>query len=800
MKSQKNQSVAGELNWGVISSLGLLFIAFPAVFITIGFEIWLVVLIELTSFVLVVFGLYFARRQSRLEEEFFRRCVEQGKTEKGSTLRRELEAFRAEIDQVEETKPSNFTFWDPKEEKASPLLKHRKGASILKNMAMGATGQNSVEQKPKAKFELSANVLGNFKEPVMSSQPKKTINKLESMFKQSESLGRVEKTGEIDGKASTLTGIFGQSPTAAKKDAKDANIFSKFNNVGMEKIVEDQNVDLDAGTNGKSNGSAIEKTPSPIIAHKVFPGPSPFPGLSEKKEKPPSPPLCPPFDPAQPSTSVPEAPKPSPFGLPNLGPKTDIFTPKTDPFAAKTDLFAPKTDPVAPKTDLFAPKTDPFAPKIDLFAPKTDSSAPKTDLFAPKTDLFAPKAEPVAPKSDPAVPNSNPFSQPSQTSNPFTTQVSTTPIQPNLTFLTQKPASKEPEIEQKSEQNLPNKESPQVTEQPNAKKASVTVEQLELNCDMFDKLSARLKTANINSSHFINSKEELLSIFSKICLTVDEHFVTQCKSLYNLFKQHESDELLFLYLVREFLIKIFSDAKERIRSSKIVILYYAIVINALGQHFSHFQEAVISIVHRKFRIMIPSSVESTSTPFEKYAAYGFDKIPQTEKDSEEELVKKIDIEKYIDVIDAYSLVFFNVLGTDLSKYRTIFSKKGMTLPIRPFRADERYIDYYFKLKAFKEMNPAIPVILRNFVLSSSEIFPKYREKFLEIFKDIRDNRRAELDTYISGPLKNELKLFENKSNRDSLLSEVIVLKREVEDALKSGSVQDKFTKYDPQAR
>lgn len=103
------------------------------------------------------------------------------------------------------------------------------------------------------------------------------------------------------------------------------------------------------------------------------------------------------------------------------------------------------------------------------------------------------------------------------------------------------------------------------------------------------------------------------------------------------------------------IIKIFSDLRKKYNSSKIVILYHAILINCLESQISRISDLILAVIIRKiniFKFKIPDFKDKNF-----YFKFGFDKKQKNDK-----IVFNDDSEEYVKIIDSYSILYFGVIG------------------------------------------------------------------------------------------------------------------------------------------
>ena len=228
-------------------------------------------------------------------------------------------------------------------------------------------------------------------------------------------------------------------------------------------------------------------------------------------------------------------------------------------------------------------------------------------------------------------------------------------------------------------------------------------------------------------------------------------------------------------------------------------MYYGTIIVILNSFHSHFVEIIIAVIFRKFKILIPEISERTK--FENNTKFlldlGFDKI----RDAKQNIVAKTNLENYLEILDAYSMLFFSIIGVD---FKFLLKKIGKITKLRNFTKFDTtsyYLNYLQNLlKLDYSKNPFITVVLKNYVLSSSEVFLVHKNEMLSNFEKINKEILPKLTNYIKNNAKKDFNLLNKTENYKELEISLKVLEKELQKILKERKVIDKFIKYDEKVR
>lgn len=175
------------------------------------------------------------------------------------------------------------------------------------------------------------------------------------------------------------------------------------------------------------------------------------------------------------------------------------------------------------------------------------------------------------------------------------------------------------------------------------------------------------------------------------------------------------------------------------------------------------------------------------------------------KNNPQALVQNLKTDTYIEILDAYSLLYFAIIGVDFRNYIASFNRTHSIEKVgKIYDCSRLYFEFYQNLsKNFNEKeqtSPFVPVVLKNFIWASSEIIEKNLEKFLDIFTDIRDNFIPKFKTYLSGNCKFDYIILENPTLKRDLEMDLKVLLSEVNEVVQKRSVINKTIKYDEAVR
>ena len=85
-------------------------------------------------------------------------------------------------------------------------------------------------------------------------------------------------------------------------------------------------------------------------------------------------------------------------------------------------------------------------------------------------------------------------------------------------------------------------------------------------------------------------------IYSKICLEIDEHFYKRVFEFNELFDEARNNNDDYLYLIKEFVLKIFLDIRTRFSNCKVIIIYFACLVVMLDHSNDRLVDLVIGII------------------------------------------------------------------------------------------------------------------------------------------------------------------------------------------------------------
>ena len=180
---------------------------------------------------------------------------------------------------------------------------------------------------------------------------------------------------------------------------------------------------------------------------------------------------------------------------------------------------------------------------------------------------------------------------------------------------------------------------------------------------------------------------------------------------------------------------------------------------------------------------------------------------QTEnaKNNPQLILKHLPVEKYVELLDAYSLLLFSISGVDFRNYAGVFRPQNRRQVISKFYdCSGVYLEFYKELSRLMletgKTSPFVMIVLKNYIWSSSELIESNFQKFFDSFVDMKDRFIPKLREYIQGEGRQDYLILQNKSLRNDLEMEIKVLTEEVTQAVHTKTVKDKTIKYDEAVR
>lgn len=168
------------------------------------------------------------------------------------------------------------------------------------------------------------------------------------------------------------------------------------------------------------------------------------------------------------------------------------------------------------------------------------------------------------------------------------------------------------------------------------------------------------------------------------------------------------------------------------------------------------------------------------------------------------LRRLMNCETFSDSLNAYSLLFFAILGVDGSQMANVFQNSRLGRNRRSLDCSRFYLDFYRKLsESFYESartSPFAMIPLKHFICCASDLLPKHRTAFMEAFSDIAHRFVPRLKQYLSGAAATDCPILAGSPVLAELQIEADVLLNEASHVARSGELRDKTIKYDEGAR
>ena len=99
------------------------------------------------------------------------------------------------------------------------------------------------------------------------------------------------------------------------------------------------------------------------------------------------------------------------------------------------------------------------------------------------------------------------------------------------------------------------------------------------------------------------------SNISKLCSDIDNHFANICSDLSDdlLDIQNSYSEEIYIFAIKEMIVKIIQESREMLSNNKIKIVYITVLLNVLNQKHPLVVDIFVSVLVRKFYFLIPKS-------------------------------------------------------------------------------------------------------------------------------------------------------------------------------------------------
>ncbi len=159
------------------------------------------------------------------------------------------------------------------------------------------------------------------------------------------------------------------------------------------------------------------------------------------------------------------------------------------------------------------------------------------------------------------------------------------------------------------------------------------------------------------------------------------------------------------------------------------------------------------------------------------------------------------MEHYVNVLNAYSILYFGILGNDTVKLNELLTDKNPNYDLEEYDVSTLYLEFIDKfLKINYEKNPFLVVVLKHYINCSSELFEKHKPKFLKNFQKIQDEILPKIKNYRNTEMETDMPIFKNHRNKEELNMEIKILETTLKETLSSKKVKTKFVKYDEHVR
>jgi hypothetical protein len=183
-----------------------------------------------------------------------------------------------------------------------------------------------------------------------------------------------------------------------------------------------------------------------------------------------------------------------------------------------------------------------------------------------------------------------------------------------------------------------------------------------------------------------------------------------------------------------------------IKNNPIKIVYLSVLVNVVNQEFHLVLDMFCSVLIRKFYFLVPSEkpFPSDKPLSEKVKYYSDFKVPGIDSqmfDSESQLQKFLisKFEKYEDMINCYSLLYFSLIGFyDGWEYEPLRQQQKYSIPTQyPISGVNTMLTFFETLETKQISHPFVGIILKNAIHNCSDILRHSPSKSKQLINSLK---------------------------------------------------------------
>ena len=240
-------------------------------------------------------------------------------------------------------------------------------------------------------------------------------------------------------------------------------------------------------------------------------------------------------------------------------------------------------------------------------------------------------------------------------------------------------------------------------------------------------------------------------MLSKMCSDVDDHYcklcVRMCDFISQILNSHPNE--VSYYLAKQLVARVVLESQNVLNLNKIKIVYMGAMFNTLNQRFPLLVDSLVSVLIRKFRLLIPLDSKLPENMrevpdylynlgFLKKASDGLDQVPENRLRSEISKKMPAKFEEFYSRLETYSIVYFSVIGFKFNTNYQVMSEFGL-ISKSYTHANDLYFFFFKEVVRSEIGNPILGIVLLNGLRLFSDIYLliENKKEIHGIFRQIR---------------------------------------------------------------
>ena len=324
----------------------------------------------------------------------------------------------------------------------------------------------------------------------------------------------------------------------------------------------------------------------------------------------------------------------------------------------------------------------------------------------------------------------------------------------------------------------------------------------------------------ITKNNIDNITSTIKSFFNSIMSELDNHFMMQTEKIIKSLNDRLNSPDEYLFFCKTFVMIYITGCMDILDKDRVRLVYSSVYLHLISLYHPTIIELVIAIVLKRFPWIAGIKIDPCADREEYLKKIGFDVFtPSIDrnrcKDEKEyhskvsEMISSSKFPQFMNKLDCYSMIYYTLIGTDI-RYQIDTFKSNNDDDNRQLNEIKnifksmiqlKYEELYFlSLHKSIKATPIVfrPILIRNWINASSDMYRLYPDKLISICKILKDNHIQEISNVIEDNSK--MDIFLHAQCKKILKNNLIACREDIKNIIKDNTIVNKYILADPQYR